>query len=301
MSPTMSFQLPTNGEQYTNYIIDRAKALIKCNVWEGINELDLNQWLNNFQSPTNRYFAARILDTLLYRSQPQTISMLKHMFQRTIPNIARQHELPSQLCSAYEHLQRLEEPHIRLVPVIPRPQYTSSSGPLVTRLIDQHLRFNSNWIITLDKIKSTTPFIVFIDDFIGTGDQLSSYLRKHNLEYLVTEQRCCFVALAAHNDGIDRLGSEFKNIRISAVELLDPSVGLFHEQSPAFKDGTNTFTTAREWYNEMLEEFQIKGHRIAEGYGSQCLTYVFSHAVPNNCTPLLWWSKSSKLFPLFHR
>jgi len=297
----MSFELPEDGRTYTEYIVARSKDLIAYNIWEGLQEIRLSKWLNNFRTDERRYFAARVLDTLIYRSDAQTKAMLTHLFQRTIPDIARHYSLPSELYSAVDRLQAASDPNIRLVPVVPATRPPNPSGPLITRRISQHLHFRRKWTIRADQIRATTPFVVFIDDFIGTGMQFSTFLDKQKLGHLVEKRRCCYVAVAGHSRGIGHLREKFPELPVSAVDLLEPSNSLFHEQSLAFPDGTNSIDDAKAFYYEMLKEFRIHPSRFREGYGDLALAYAFSHAVPNNCTPLLWWPHNANWTPLFDR
>ena len=296
----MSFTLPPDGPTYTDHIIARSKDLIAHNIWQGIDDLQLSRWLNNFPGAEQRYFAARILDILMYRSDPQTKSMLTHLFQRTIPDIARQHGFGPHLQSVCDRLQSKQEPDLRLVPVTPSPQATMASGPLVTRLAQKHLNLRKQWIIPHRKISPQTPFIVFLDDFIGTGMQFSRFIKQANLTHLITERRCCYVAVAAHATGIKNLRDEFPNFAVSAVDLLSKRNSLFHRHSLAFPDGTNSIGDARAFYRQMLITFKIP-HRYQGGYGRLDLAYAFAHAVPNNSTPLLWWPQNARWTPLFKR
>ena len=296
----MAFTLPPDGPTYTDHIIARCKDLIAHNIWQGMDDLQLNRWLNNFPSAEQRYFAARVLDILMYRSEPQTKSMLTHLFQRTIPDVARHHSFGSHLYSVCDRLQTDHEPDLRLVPVSPGGHATMSSGPLITRLAQKHLNFRKRWIIPHRKIHSTTPFVVFLDDFIGTGNQFHGFIRQANLTRLVTERRCCYVALAAHTTGIEYLRCKFPDLAVSAVDLLSARNSLFHRHSLAFPDGTNSITDARAFYRQVLASFGIR-QRYQGGYGGLDLAYAFAHAAPNNSTPLLWWPPNGQWTPLFRR
>ena len=297
----MPFKLPEDGRTYTEHIITRSKDLITHNIWQGLEEIRLSKWLNNFRTEEHRYFAARVLDTLIYRSDAQTKSMLTHLFQRTLPDMARQHGLPPELYSALDRLRATSEPNIRLVPVIPSTRSTMASGQLVTRIICKHLQFRKQWIISDDQIRTTTPFVVLIDDFIGTGDQFTKFLDRQSLGHLVRDRRCCYVAIVGHSTGIDNLRTEFPELPVSAVDLLDHRNSLFHEQSLAFPDGTNSIDDAKTFYYKMLSDFRIGDPRYRDGYGNLALAYAFAHAVPNNCTPLLWWHRRENWTPLFDR
>ena len=297
----MPFRLPADGPIYTDHVITRCKGLIAHNVWQGLEEIRLSKWLNNFATDEQRYFAARVLDTLMYRSDSQTKSMLTHQFQRTIPDIARHHNLPSELYTAYDQLQANSEPNVRIVPVVPSQQPIMASGPLIARVILKHLNFRRKWIIGHDEVCSTTPFVIFVDDFIGTGTQFSNFLQREGLVRLVRKRRCCYVALAAHKAGIQHLTSTFTDLPVSAVDLLESRNSLFHQQSMAFPDGTNNIDDAKAFYYEMLDEYHVNDSRFRNGYGGLNLAYAFAHAVPNNSTPLLWWPRNANWTPLFTR
>ena len=296
----MPFTLPPDGPIYTDHIISRCRDLIAHNIWQGIDDIQLGQWLNNFPLAEQRYFAARVLDVLMYRSDPQTKSMLTHLFHRTIPDVARHYSFSSHLHSVCDRLQRNHEPELRLVPVSPARQAAMASGPLITRLAQKHLNFRKKWIIPHRKIRSTTPFVVFLDDFIGTGTQFSRFIRQANLTHLIAERRCCYVAVAAHATGMKNLRNEFPGLAVSAVDLLSARNSLFHRHSLAFPDGTNPIADARAFYRQMLHRFKIR-HRYHGGYGGLDLVYAFAHAVPNNSTPLLWWPQNTHWTPLFRR
>ena len=295
----MSFTLPPDGPTYSDHIIARCKDLIAHNIWQGIDDLQLGRWLNNFPAAEHRYFAARVLDILVYRSDAQTKSMLTHLFHRTIPDVARRYSLGSHLHSVCDRLQDDHEPELRLVPVSPAPQATMASGPLITRLARKHLRFRKKWIIPHRNIRPTTPFVVFIDDFIGTGTQFSRFIRQAKLTHLITERRCCYVAVAAHATGIKNLRRDFPRVAVSAVDLLSARNSLFHQHSLAFPDGTNSIADAKAFYQQMLKRFRIPRRSQGE-YGLE-LAYAFAHAVPNNSTPLLWWPQNTRWTPLFAR
>lgn len=296
----MPFALPTDGSTYIDQIITRCKDLINYNVWQGLDELQLDIWLNNFSCDKQRYFAARLLDVLIYLSEPQTKSMLTHLFQRTIGDLARTHNFGSFLQSTSELLQSEHEPHIRVVPVTPDRHSATASGPLLTRLARRHLNIRKKWIISARRIRSNASFVVFLDDFIGTGNQFSRFLRHNRLAHLIEERRCCYLSIAAHSSGINNLRREFPGLAVSAVDLLTEQNSLFDEQSLAFPDGTNCLSDAMSFYREMLKSFHIRP-RYKNGYGGLNVAYAFSHSVPNNSTPLLWWPKNSNWTPLFVR
>src|SRR5438874_796228 len=100
-----SFQLPKDGAIYTDSIFGRCHDLIAYGVWSGIEEHRLDTWIANFTTDEERYFAARVLDNLVYRSDKQTIALMKQMFQRVIPDLARSRGLDAALHVIYRGFQ----------------------------------------------------------------------------------------------------------------------------------------------------------------------------------------------------
>lgn len=158
----MPFQLPDDGHVYTKHIVSRCERLIARTIWQGIAHDDLRIWLNNFSSAEQRYFAARVLDALMYRSEPQMMSMLTHLLQRTVPDLAHDHDLALPLHSPYQRLQTDADPGIRIVPVQRSGNPELASGPFVVRLIRKVLPPAKRWItVNPSKIACDTLSVIF--------------------------------------------------------------------------------------------------------------------------------------------
>ncbi|RYD79218.1 MAG: hypothetical protein EOP53_09985, partial [Sphingobacteriales bacterium] len=80
-----NFTVPKKGEVYINYIKERASDLINYGVWTGIELHKIPRWFNNFESPEEKYFAACILDSLIYRSPQQTQALAFELLYRELP------------------------------------------------------------------------------------------------------------------------------------------------------------------------------------------------------------------------
>lgn len=297
----MRFSLPPDGLTYTEFVLSRTRRLIACSIWHGIEETRLNRWLNNFNGELRRYFAARILDTLMYRSDLQTKSMLIHAFQRTLPDLARIRSLPTHLNSAFDLLRRAGDPSLRVVPVEPKHRAATASGHIIARLISRHLGLHKDWILSHTDVGPSTPFVIFVDDFVGTGTQFERFVSQAHLAHLVAERRCCYIALAAHRDGLRHLKQRFPHLPVACAEFLNHSHSIFHQLGTTFRDGTNSVQGAKSFYYEMLDEFGVTDPTFRDGYGKLHLAYAFYHSVPNNSCPLLWWPESGSWLPLFER
>ena len=266
----------------------------------------LDGWIANFRSPAEKYFAARVLDALIYRSNRQTVALMKQLFQRVIPDAARVQGLDSSLRSAYWTLRNgTVDPRVRIVPVIPAGEAPTKSGGIVARMLRRHLRFSERWIVHPEYVSSNSGkvyAVVFVDDFLGTGTQFSDFVSGSGLEPLFSTRCCIYAPLAAHTVGVDRLQSTYGQLCVAAVELLEDNHAFFHEESGSFPDDVNSTEAARDFYYDLMEKrgIDIFGPN-RRGFGHFELTYVFEHAIPDNSLPILWWRHSEEWRPLFDR
>jgi hypothetical protein len=66
------YHLPDRATTYVDSVVQRCENLIGSGIWSGLEVKQLRAWLANFLTPLERYFAIRILDHLIYRSDSQT-------------------------------------------------------------------------------------------------------------------------------------------------------------------------------------------------------------------------------------
>lgn len=65
----MTFSVPRDGGLFITDISERCASLIDVGIWEGITRTQLAAWLTNFETDAEKYFAACVLDTLIFRSE----------------------------------------------------------------------------------------------------------------------------------------------------------------------------------------------------------------------------------------
>lgn len=306
MATSPAFQLPKDGAIYTEAVFSRCRDLVSYGVWSGIQPHRLDTWIANFETVEERYFAARVLDALIYRSDLQTVALMKQLFQRIIPDLAWHEGLDSALRSIYASLQNdTVDPGVRIVPVIPPGESPTKSGPTVARMLRRHLGFHKGWFVSPDDVSRqlcSVQRLVFVDDFLGTGQQFGEFLSDTGLHSLLSSACFIYAPLAGHTKGLMDLRLAFPALHINAVELLDDSQAFFHEASGSFPDGVNSTEVARDFYYGLMERRKIGIHGAdRRGFGHFELAYAFEHAVPDNSLPILWWADSDDWRPLFDR
>jgi len=308
MARVRSFRVPKDGPVFFDAIVERSHKLIQHGIWEGLHITKLRTWLANFQTDEERYFAACVLDSLIYRSHEQTVALTNQLFQRILPDLLRLDPPPVHSASLDRLRQEIAilDPGVRLVPVVTDNNPPTKSGYIVARLLRRHLRISDRWIIQPhtvgEHIAAGVRVFLFIDDFLGTGQEFEDFASWVRLGNHLPQIYGAYLPLVAHERGIENLRNKFSDLRIRPVEILDVSNNLFDSTAHCFDDGINTSEAAKLFYYDLLMR---KGIHIpsehACGYGNLGLVYGFSHAVPDNSLPILWWSKTPGWTPLFAR
>ena len=255
MTTSSPFRVPKDGAIYTESVFRRCRDLIRYHIWSGIELNRLDAWIANFKTTEERYFAARVLDALIYRSDKQTTALLKQLFQRVIPDLVRLSRLNTRLENLQETLTSATDPGVRIVPIIPSRSSVTKSGPSIGRMLRRNLRFHDAWIIHPDQVLNHIAGVagfVFVDDFLGTGKQFTDFLNWTELASHMN--RSCFVAttLAGHSKGVETIRTNFPDLHVDVVELLNDDNALFSDSSGTFPDDVNSAGSARDFYYELL-------------------------------------------------
>lgn len=155
------------------------------------------------------------------------------------------------------------------------------------------------------KVNNDIKAVVFVDDFVGTGNSASDYLS--NLSSIMresTENRNLkfFFVVVAYIEGWRYLEKSIENlglpIEVHACEILD-------EQAKCFGDRSSTFPDLNE--RDFAKKVAVTyGKEIVRrnplGYGNLELAVVFERGCPNNSLPILWSESLTPVWmPLFKR
>jgi len=292
------FLIPKDGDVFITQILERCDDLIYSGIWEGLDTIRLHTWMKNFKTPPECYFAACLLDALIYRSDEQTAAMMRQLFQRCIPDILRL--APPRFTTETDWYQQLKlpihvkDPHIRIVPVIKPTDPPTKSGLLVCRFYRRLLKLNQAfmiwpWQIDFAKTIGVNAFL-FVDDFLGTGDQFSRFMTHFSINDKLVNTDAIYAPLVAHEKGINDLRKSYPELRICAVERLSEKYNLFAEDSLCFQDQNNINTplSAYEFYDNLIKDRNLPISSFKNGYGNFAIAYGFEHATPDNCLPIFW-------------
>jgi hypothetical protein len=131
--------------------------------------------------------------------------------------------------------------------------------------------------------------VVLIDDFSGTGQQVSDSWRDPFQELLAGGPRIILVLVAATTRAIQRI-SEETDIEVRCCTRLNPSDNIFAKECAHFND---------EEKAAVLRYCRMANKQIPQGRGECGLLLVLVHRCPNNTIPILHANHSNwtGLFP----
>lgn len=295
--------LPENSHQFTASIVADCRQMIAMGIWD-IPIMRLEGWLNQFCSEEERFFSACLLDQLIYRTSKQFEAGILGLFRSNLNGAvcrgAPDHALTQMLAG-------WEEKNIRLVPVISDSDPPTKSGPLVLRRIERLLNVRRKWMLwpwkALEQIKNgDICTLIFIDDFLGSGQQFESFFSTWGFNGVTSGIHCVYAPVLAHQNGINHLNGAIPDLLITSAEVLDETHGFFSEAVwGRLGQGVVSAEDAKNWYEsfETLHGFKptaVKSH----GVGELGLALGLSHATPNNSLPILW-ATTNGWHPLLER
>lgn len=138
--------------------------------------------------------------------------------------------------------------------------------------------------------------IVFLDDFIGTGNYLESIKKDfvQKLSQPISERiNFIFACVVGYQQGIEKISDE--NFKGCVAQLITYNDQPLHPNSNIFSDSEKTTIS------NVLLKYNMKIHpKRPYGYGDLQGLVSFFFATPNNTLPIFWASEHG-WYPLFPR
>jgi hypothetical protein len=291
----MPINLPENAEDIIERIFDNTKLLIRYKYWDGISEKTLCSWINNFISLKERYLAAVILSSLIYRNNITNEAFGAQLFQIIIPNYLEDNNIHSIDCiqSWMSSIETSKVSHLpfRFSTIEGVDNKPGKSGSVIYRKLKK-LFFSSDLgvgshayekVLTDKKIK----LVIIFDDILGTGQQFETFMEL----FKVSKYSCkiLYCPYVAQKEGLQFINSNYPDVDVIPIETIDDSCGVFSPKNKLIElcDDTS-IEDFKTFYENMCAE---KGFKIKKifGEGNQALTYLFNDSTPNNNIAALWY------------
>lgn len=132
--------------------------------------------------------------------------------------------------------------------------------------------------------------VIFVDDFSGTGDQITTHWPVH--AELIGGARSFLVLTAATEAAVRRIVELQQLEELIVAQVLGGDANVLSPDSPYFSAAEK---------EALLTYCRIADARKPRGFGDCGLLYVLSHKTPNNSLPILHVNKQSwrGLFPRY--
>ncbi|MFD2165656.1 hypothetical protein ACFSJY_05205 [Thalassotalea euphylliae] len=294
----MNLPIPADAENISERIFESAKKLIEYKYWDAIQEYELVSWINNFTTKEEKYFAASILLTLIYRNQNAIRTFGAQLFQVTIPNYLEEKKVYSIDCLDSWH-EQINTPNARanlpfrfstIEGVDNKP---AKSGAAIFRALKKEFFDNSLGIgcqsfENLSKNNKINTLILF-DDILGTGEQFDTFIKKTGL--LSLNLNVLYCPFAANAEGLKEIKSKYPSIDVLPVEILSEANGLFAKSNKLFyHDNICKAEDFKHFYKALCSSrnFKMDVNELL-GKGELALTYLFNDSTPNNNIAALWY------------
>jgi hypothetical protein len=263
-----------------------------------LTEDTVRAWLSQFGSNDYQRLMFRVLRAIVFYSADRIRAKL-----REAHNIVRR----GSVLQLQEGKQKVGKRADILLSYLDGP---AKSGAVYARLYaDENGIFKDN-VVEPGKLTSALRAreglhaLVFIDDFVGTGDTASENFRKlkESCGELLSDAnfKVFFIGITGFQTAQTRVEETIESLglRIS-MHLCDPlseSAKLFHETSQVFPEQYH-----RDKARDIALNYGIKLEKDAPlGYGECQAAVVFENSCPNNCLPILW-AEERDWRPLFKR
>lgn len=294
-------EIPNGVNIYIDRISNRCDNLITSGIWSGLDRNRLRYWLESFKQIEDKYFAAMMLDNLIFRSEGQTKSLMIQSVQKAIPQLLQDVPYFDSYRGKWLELLGKGGPSIRVVPVIRRKDGPTQSGNTIGREYSRLINVKKEIIIDPSNIEKAklngTKLIIFVDDSLFTGDQFSDFF-SDVAGYFDQDLFAVYIPLCAHQNGIDNIQSKYPQLRVTSADILNTKNSFFKNGSELTPDGINTYAALKEVYLKLVNQRIPDYKGEIEGYGKLSLIYGFYNATPNATLPLLWSKENSNQFLL---
>lgn len=292
---------------YIEEVVSKCEAFKKANIWPSETLLRPRAWLNNFEEP-DKYVAAVLLNNFNFFNDRLTDHLLLSSFQSIGDGLSKGPKAPDRNAL----LSALSTAKYTLVEG--ETSNPTDSGYNICRRARQVLRIPEHLIANpTEALMHATNggTVVFLDDFIGSGDQFihtweKIYPTYGNSSFSTTQPytnfTAIYVALVSTSSGLEAINLSAPNVAVCVTHVLN-------EESTYRGIGSGTplqklIENFLKKYSPLLtprEAYMTRPDWKAFGYKNRGLLFGFSHSIPDATLPILWSPGVNNWEPLIER
>lgn len=282
-------------------------ALAKCNyfvdvqLWPILSQLDPKGWLSNFRTNEMDH-AVHLLYSFVFFSE----KLIDELFVAAFQGLSRKRSMQGRTSSNVKKEWGTFINRAIITYVTGEVPRVTDSGYAFARKSRQLLGISEDHILSPEEAikvlynNNRPPPVVFVDDFVGSGDQfVSTWERKVKISRSGTTS---FKSIAASGRvpifycpvlctefGYKRLIRQCAPTRIAPSHIVSGRYSAFHPKSVIWP--TDLRPTAAAFLQKVSRRARITGINW-KGYNDLGLAMAFHHSVPDATLPIIYWDQN---------
>ena len=290
---------------YVKEVIARCEALKRAGMWLSEPAIRPRAWIENFED-TDKKVAAQLLERFVFYNQRLTDSLLTASFNSMSDGLDKGPSAPSK----DQLLQAL--PNAIFTPVSGETPNPTDSGYFLCRRTRQVLNVDEALIkATPEALKAAATGlpIIFVDDFIGSGDQfLTTWQDSSSGDSFEEIQKkvgfiAIYVSLVGTDTGIANIFKAAPTVAVCVNHKIDSRGTLWgiRNKNPPLYQQIDLFLRKYVPRLTPLDAYMHKGDYLLYGYKDRGLFFAFEHSVPDATLPIFWCRGTNNWEPLIER
>ena len=300
----MAARLPRSRRLTEAFIRDKCNYLVDVHMWPIHQVIDPQPWLSNFE-PDELDHASHLLNGFMYFTD--------HLIDRCVEATVR--SLSRLVCDVSRPSSEIRAAWTafcsRALVTYPTGEEPSptDSGPEYVRRARHRLglaepQFVEPVIALAELIGDPTVPIIFVDDFVGTGNQfLVTWHREYEVgarrrsfaDSVAPESRIFYAPILCTELGHEQIRSACPSVHVSPAHVLSSRYSVFSPDSIIWPDDLRH--TAEAFVEQASKRAGIpdSGGMAANdwrGFAKLGLTVALYDSVPDATIPLLYWEEN---------
>ena len=302
---------------YLNRIKLKTEALARAGIWPSNDpgRVCPIPWLANF-AKSDEVTAAALIDVFVFFPDEQVTQLLRRALTRLFQTFGGTDR------SVANRMNRISSQLSRtlFVPVEGEDPNPTDSGNYICRRVRQTLELPDSNIATptaaLKRYIADDKAIVFVDDMVGTGNQMhNTWNRPYTSDapqsfrhaFDRVKRDCYYICLACSSEGRSKMTSLPGLELISAHDLEDRDQ--FHAALARIPDhpaGSGLQAAIDALLKEYATRLNLPSYMRRDkfpllGFGNLGLTLGFQHSIPDATLPIYWASGAASWTPMSKR
>lgn len=290
---------------YVKDVLARCEALKRAGMWLSEPRIRPRAWIENFDDEDKK-LAAQLLERFVFYNQRLTDSLLTTSFYSIADGLKKGPAAPTR----EQLLQAL--PNAVFTPVSGETPNPTDSGYFLCRRTRQVLNVDESQIkIASEALKAAENGqpVVFVDDFIGSGDQfLTTWQdRSTGTSFEAVQSKAGFaaiyVSLVGTETGIANIGLRAPAVAVCVTHKIDNRGTLWGLQASTPSLYSQIDSLLKKYTPRLTPQdtYMHQKQYLTYGYKHRGLFFAFEHSVPDATLPIFWCRGTNNWEPLIER